>query len=83
MNEKKLYLLTVLIGKPKLIVLDEPMNGLDVKSIIKLKEFLLEINKERNLTILFSSHILSEMSSICNKIGIITAGAYADLKEYD
>ena len=61
-----------LINNPKLVILDEPTNGLDPNQIIEFKEFLKELAK--NSTILFSSHILSEVESICKRIIIINNG---------
>ncbi|AHH08722.1 ABC transporter ATP-binding protein [Borrelia anserina] len=61
-----------LINNPKLIILDEPTNGLDPNQIIEFKEFLKELAKSS--TILFSSHILSEVESICKRIIIINNG---------
>ncbi|UER67897.1 ABC transporter ATP-binding protein [Borrelia sp. BU AG58] len=61
-----------LLNNPKLVILDEPTNGLDPNQIIEFKEFLKELAK--NSTILFSSHILSEVESICKRIIIINNG---------
>ncbi|WP_445436161.1 ABC transporter ATP-binding protein [Candidatus Borreliella tachyglossi] len=61
-----------LINNPKLVILDEPTNGLDPNQIIEFKEFLKEL--EKTSTILFSSHILSEVESICKRIIIINDG---------
>ncbi|AHH10947.1 ABC transporter ATP-binding protein [Borrelia coriaceae] len=61
-----------LINNPKLVILDEPTNGLDPNQIIEFKEFLKELAKTS--TILFSSHILSEVESICKRIIIINNG---------
>ncbi|BCR22163.1 ABC transporter ATP-binding protein [Borrelia sp. HM] len=61
-----------LINNPKLVILDEPTNGLDPNQIIEFKEVLKELAK--NSTILFSSHILSEVESICKRIIIINNG---------
>ncbi|WP_421622529.1 ABC transporter ATP-binding protein [Borrelia sp. MN22-0132] len=61
-----------IINNPKLVILDEPTNGLDPNQIIEFKEFLKELTKTS--TILFSSHILSEVESICKRIIIINNG---------
>lgn len=79
--KKKLYLSTMLIGNPKLVILDEPMNGLDVKSVIKFRELLVDFSRNSDVTVLFSSHMLSEMSEICNKIGILKDGILIEEKE--
>lgn len=62
-----------LINKPKLLILDEPTNGLDPKGIKELRELLLTLAK-KGMGILISSHNLSELESFCNKVCIIAKG---------
>ncbi len=78
--KKKLYLSTLLIGTHKLVILDEPTNGLDVKSIIKFRNFIIDLNKEFGTTIILSSHMLSEIETLCNRIGIINKGKILEEK---
>ena len=63
-----------LLGEPEFLILDEPMNGLDPAGIVELRELILKLNRERNITFLISSHILSELSLVANKYGIISKG---------
>ena len=71
--KQRLGIALTLISKPEFIILDEPMNGLDPKGFIEIRDVILELNKE-GITFLISSHILSELDKICNKIGFISHG---------
>ena len=71
---QRLALALALINKPKLMFLDEPMNGLDPQGIAELRDLLVEINKRDKITILISSHILSELEKIASTYGFISHG---------
>lgn len=78
--KQRLGLVQALMHNPKLLVLDEPTNGLDPLGIIDLREILKKINKEYKTTIFISSHILSEIENICTTIAIIDNGKIIDTK---
>ncbi len=63
-----------LIGEPDLLVLDEPINGLDPQGIAEVRDTILKLQKERNMTVLISSHILEELSKMATNYGIIHNG---------
>lgn len=63
-----------LLGEPEFLILDEPMNGLDPAGIVEIRELILRLNRERGITFLISSHILTELQLVATKYGIISKG---------
>jgi lantibiotic transport system ATP-binding protein len=72
--KQRLAVAIALLGDPDLLILDEPMNGLDPSGIIEIRDFLKRINSEYRTTILLSSHILGEIEKLATHIGIIDKG---------
>ncbi len=72
--KQRLGIAIALLGEPEFLVLDEPINGLDPTSIVELRELLKKLNKEQNITILISSHILGELYQLATCYGFISNG---------
>lgn len=79
-NKKKVAIVQALISNPKLLILDEPTNGLDPLIQKKLFELLIE-QKEKGMTIFFSSHNLIEVENICDRVAVIKDGKIIDTIE--
>ena len=71
---QRLGIALCLINHPKIMLLDEPMNGLDPQGIAELRELLVELNQKEGITVLISSHILSELEKIATHYGFISHG---------
>ena len=79
--KQRLGIAISMFSSPDFLILDEPINGLDPEGIREIRELLLKLNRERDITILISSHILGELSKIATHYGIIKNGLLID--EFD
>jgi ABC-2 type transport system ATP-binding protein len=73
-NAQRLGVAKALLHDPELLLLDEPANGLDPAGIVEIRSLLLELTRERGVTVFMSSHILAEVSRLARRIGIIHEG---------
>lgn len=72
--KQRLGLAVALLGKPKLLILDEPTNGLDPSGIMDFREIVKRAAKERNMSVFVSSHILGEIQQLCDRVAFINDG---------
>lgn len=78
--KQRIGIAQALLHSPSLLILDEPTNGLDPNGIKEMREFLKKLARKDKISILISSHILSEMELLCDTVGIIDNGQIVDIK---
>jgi ABC-2 type transport system ATP-binding protein len=72
--KQRLGIAEVLVKKPRAVILDEPTLGIDPDGAIRILELIKDLNRERNLTVMLSSHQLQQVQEICSRVGIIVKG---------
>jgi ABC-2 type transport system ATP-binding protein len=77
---QRLGVAQAILHKPKLLVLDEPTNGLDPQGIRELRDYLRQLTQEEGITVFVSSHLLSEMELMCDTVAIIQNGKLIDVR---
>jgi ABC-2 type transport system ATP-binding protein len=73
-NQKKVGIAAALMSQPEVLILDEPFSNLDPSTQILLKNLLRKVNKEKNMTMLISSHDLNHVTEVCNRIVVLHKG---------
>jgi ABC-2 type transport system ATP-binding protein len=71
---QRLGLAQALLPAPDVVLLDEPTNGLDPEGIAEMRELIQRLNRERKITVLFCSHLLSEVEQLCDRVAILNQG---------
>lgn len=77
---QRLGVAQALLHNPKVLILDEPTNGLDPAGIKQLRDILKDISHKESVCVLVSSHLMSEMEMMCDRVGIVTQGKLIDVK---
>ncbi len=72
--KQRLGIARALVGSPKVLILDEPTNGLDPRGMREIRDLLKELVRRDRLTVFVSSHLLAEVEAMCNRVGIIDRG---------
>lgn len=80
---QRLGIAIALLGDPELLLLDEPINGLDPEGIKEIRDVIVRLNKEKHITILISSHLLDELAKVVTRYGIINNGELIEEIEAD
>jgi len=75
---QRLGIALALVGDPKMIILDEPINGLDPQGIVEVREMVGRLRDEKGITVMISSHILDELAKVADSYGVIHEGALLD-----
>ena len=78
---QRLGVAQALLHRPKLLILDEPTNGLDPQGIRELRDYLRKLSREEGTTVFVSSHLLSEMELMCDTVGVIQNGNLIDVRQ--
>ena len=76
--KQRLGLAIAFVSDPELIILDEPVNGLDIEGVVEIREIIKKLNQERGVTFLISSHMASEIEKTCNKVAVMYEGELID-----
>lgn len=72
--KQRLGLAIAFVSEPELIILDEPVNGLDIEGVVEVREIIKRLNEERGVSFLISSHMASEIEKTCNKVAVMYEG---------
>lgn len=77
--KQRLAIALALLGEPKILVLDEPSNGLDIEAMVDIRNLILHLAERQRTTFLISSHLAQELQKICTRVGIMADGRLAEV----
>ncbi|MCX8129501.1 MAG: ABC transporter ATP-binding protein [Clostridia bacterium] len=72
--KQRLGIAAAILSRPELVILDEPLNGLDVEGMIEMRKLIKKLSEENNTTFFISSHLIHDVELTCNRIGIVIDG---------
>ncbi len=72
--KQRLGLAAAFLGDPEIVVLDEPVNGLDIEGVVEIREYIKELNRQNNTTFIISSHIAAEIEKLCTCVAVMCEG---------
>jgi ABC-type multidrug transport system ATPase subunit len=72
--KQKLALAAAILPEPKLVILDEPTNGLDIEGTVMFRKLIKQLSEEKGTSFLISSHMIHELEQLCNRVGIVVEG---------
>lgn len=77
--KQRLGIAMAILSNPKIVILDEPFNGLDVEGMVEMRELIINLSKQQKTTFFISSHLIHDIEITCNKVGILYNGKLIDV----
>ena len=81
--KQRLGIAMAIVSKPKILILDEPLNGLDVEGMVEIRNLILKLSQEHQTTFFISSHLIHDIELTCNKVGILHHGKLLSVDHTD
>ncbi len=78
--KQRLGIAAAILSRPKLLILDEPLNGLDVEGMIDMRNLIKRLNEEEGTTFFISSHLIHDVELTCTRVGVIYGGKLVDVE---
>ena len=78
--KQRLGVAAAILSRPKVLILDEPLNGLDVEGMLDMRKLIKRLNEEEGTTFFISSHLIHDVELTCTRVGIIYGGKLVDVQ---